>query len=166
MLAALAAVAALVVAGPAAAQQRTPEQPVDVYIEVNPSTIQAGFQVQIRASCGDDVNPARAKSDAFGEITLTPQGGSQWLTGTATVPASTKPGNYKVNLTCANGATAATVLDVLDMARPTRGPATGGGGIAVGADRSGGSWTLWLVAAGGTAFLIGAGLLLLRPGSR
>jgi hypothetical protein len=104
-----------------------------VAIEVNPSTIQAGFQVQIRASCGDDLNPATARSRAFGEITLTPHHQSDQLIGSATVPTSTDPGDYRVDLRCANGSSARAELIVLGMARPTRGPDTGGGGTTDGA---------------------------------
>ena len=99
-----------------------------VAIEVTPSTIQAGFQVQIRASCGDDLNPATARSRAFGEITLTPHHQSDQLIGSATIPTSTDPGDYQVDLRCANGSSARAELIVLGMARPTRGPDTGGGG--------------------------------------
>jgi hypothetical protein len=126
-----------------------------VFVEVNPNTIQAGYQVGIQASCGEDLNPASVKSGAFGEITLTPPTGSQYLTGSATVPADTRAGEYKVDLTCANGATASAELFVLGMARPTRGPNTGGGGTAAAAGP--GDW--------GAALLAGAGLAALSAGT-
>src|ERR1044071_8712845 len=49
--------------GPAPAHADT------VFIEVNPSTILAGYAVSLRASCGSTVNPATAKSEAFGTVT-------------------------------------------------------------------------------------------------
>ncbi|MGH3680604.1 MAG: hypothetical protein ACRDT2_10205, partial [Natronosporangium sp.] len=116
----------------AAPPARAAAAQVDVFVEVNPSTIQAGFQVGIRASCGEDLNPASVKSGAFGELTLTPQQGSRLMLGQGTVPSTTRAGEYKVDLRCANGATATAELFVLDMAQPTRGPKTGGGGTAGG----------------------------------
>lgn len=76
--------AAGLVAWPAAASAAD-----GVFVEVVPSTIQAGFQVGIRASCGDDLNPATVTSGAFGELTLDPYRGSSLLAGSATVPSST-----------------------------------------------------------------------------
>jgi hypothetical protein len=98
------------------------------WIEVNPSSIQAGFRVGIRASCQDNLNPATVKSDAFGEITLAPENG--FLVGAATIPSNKRAGAYTVELTCANGSSASTTLNVIGMERPTHGPATGGGGTA------------------------------------
>lgn len=98
----------VVAAGPAAAASAQ----VDVFVEVNPSTIQAGYQVGIRASCGEDLNPASVKSGAFGDLTLTPQQGSRLMIGSATVPTSTRPGDYQVELRCANGASATAELIV------------------------------------------------------
>jgi hypothetical protein len=102
-----------------------------VFVQVNPNTIQAGYQVGIHASCGEDLNPARVRSRAFGEVTLNPYPGSGYLSGSATVPSDTRAGEYDVDLRCANGSRATTELFVLGMARPTRGPSTGGGGTAV-----------------------------------
>lgn len=138
---------------------------VDVFVEVNPSTIQAGFQVGIRASCGEDLNPASVKSGAFGELTLTPQQGSRLMIGQATIPSTTRAGEYKVDLRCANGATATAELFVLDMSQPTRGPKTGGGGTAGGGFGAAGPVLL----AGAGAAALGAGAVLLvglrrRPG--
>jgi len=42
---------------------------------VNPSSIRAGFQVEIRATCGDNANPAFVRSSAFGSVTLVPSHG-------------------------------------------------------------------------------------------
>jgi hypothetical protein len=129
-----------------------------VFVEVNPNTIQAGYQVGIQASCGEDLNPASVKSGAFGEITLTPPTGSQYLTGSATVPADTRAGEYKVDLKCANGATASAELFVLGMARPTKGPNAGGGGIAAAANP--GDHAPALLAGTGLAALAAGSILL------
>jgi hypothetical protein len=126
-----------------------------VFVEVNPNTIQTGFQVGIHASCGEDLNPATVKSGAFGEITLTPYAGSQFMTGSATVTSDTRAGEYQVDLKCANGATASAELFVLGMSRPTKGPNTGGGGTAAAADPGD----------RGPALLAGTGLAALTAGS-
>jgi hypothetical protein len=135
----------------------TPAQAADVFVEVNPNTVQAGFQVQIRASCGDDQSPAVVRSEAFGQVTVLPDNG--FLTATAVVPPNKRPREYRVRLSCPNGATASTTLVVVSMGRPTLGPATGGGGKA-GAGRGGG-----FMITGGLAVLgvgAGVGLLVLR----
>ena len=127
-----------------------PAQADGAWIEVNPSSIQAGYRVGIRASCEDNLNEATVTSDAFGQIKLLPEHG--FLVGAVTIPTGTKATNYRVRLTCANGSTASTTINVLGMDRPTKGPATGGGGTASG---TGGP----LVLAGGVATVaVGAGL--------
>jgi hypothetical protein len=60
----LAALAALAVPGVARADGE--------FLRVTPSTIQAGFQIEIKAFCGDTVNPATVSSEAFGVVTITP----------------------------------------------------------------------------------------------
>ncbi|MFI6266242.1 hypothetical protein [Micromonospora sp. NPDC051006] len=126
LLGAFALIAAFVLAGagPARAGENT-------FIEVTPSSVQAGGRVQLRASCDNDNNrQAEVQSDAFNRVTLRPDNG--FLTGSATVPGDKQPGDYPVNLRCQNGNTATTTLTVLNMAQPSKGPATGGGGTAVG----------------------------------
>jgi hypothetical protein len=121
--AALLAGAATLLAGPAPAHAQT------VFIEVNPSTIMAGFTVSIRGSCGSMANPAKATSEAFGTVTLEPE--NNFLVGQATVPANKQPRGYTVRMTCASGASANTTLWVISAtSRPTRGPNTGGGYLA------------------------------------
>ncbi len=130
-----------------------PAQADGAWIEVNPSSIQAGYRVGIRASCEDNLNEATVKSDAFGEIKLLPEYG--FLVGAVTIPTDKKAKNYSVKLTCANSSTASTTLNVIGMDRPTKGPATGGGGTASG---TGGP----LMLAGGVATVaVGAGLGML-----
>lgn len=134
------------------------------FVEVNPSSVQAGNRVDVRASCGNNTNQARVESDAFGQVFLRPDN-SGMLTGTVTVPANRAAGTYNVLLTCADGSTASTTLNVLSMARPTQGPATGAGGTASGMDGR-------TVLIGGLATVgIGGGLAMLaarrrRPGVR
>ncbi len=103
----------------------------NVFVEVTPNPAQAGTRVSIRASCGNANNrQAEVKSDAFGRVMLRPDNG--FLTGAATIPGNKQAGDFPVDLRCANGNTASTVLTVLNMAQPSKGPATGGGGTAGG----------------------------------
>ena len=98
------------------------------WIEVSPSTVQAGEQVAIKASCKDRVDEAKARSKVFGEVVLVPQWG--FLVGDATVPADTRAGDYEVKLTCVKSGNAETKLKVIAKSRPSHGPHTGGGGLA------------------------------------
>lgn len=133
----------------------------DVFVEVSPSTIQAGRQVGIRASCGQDPRPAAVRSGAFGELALPPQPGSRLLVGSATVPSRTQAGQYQVDLRCGTGATASAELYVLRMAQPTRGPRTGGGGTSQAGDaRPGGTGPVLVAGAGAAALAAGTGLLV------
>jgi hypothetical protein len=105
-----------------------------VWVQVSPSTIQPGSAVGIRASCGDDQNPATVTSPAFDTVTITPVNGI--LTATTQVPASTAPGTFDVRLLCETGSKATTTLTVLKTAAapppPAMGPHTGGGFLAGG----------------------------------
>ncbi|MGK5440748.1 hypothetical protein ACSNN7_02805 [Micromonospora sp. URMC 105] len=101
----------------------------NTFVEVTPNTAQAGTRVNIRAGCDNANNQqATVHSDAFGRVVLRPDNG--FLTGAVTIPGNKQPGDYSVDLRCSNGNTAATTLTVLNMAQPTKGPATGGGGTA------------------------------------
>lgn len=148
----LVAVASALLAAPVTAHGEP-----DVFIEVNPSSVPAGSQIGIRASCGDEHQSADVRSRAFPDVALQPQSGSPLMTAATTVPERTRPGEYQVNLRCANGAGATTELHILDMARPTVGPATGGGGTAGTV-----SGATLLLASGSVAAALGAGLLLRR----
>ena len=111
----------------------------NTFVEVTPNTAQAGTRVSIRASCDNANNQqATVRSDAFGRVVLRPDNG--FLTGAVTIPGNKQPGDYPVDLRCANGNTASTTLTVLNMAQPSKGPATGGGGTA--GDRGAGSLLL------------------------
>ena len=119
----------------------------EVFVEVNPSTIEAGEQVGIRASCPDNNKAATVESDIFGEVTVEPRFG--FLTASVKVPESQQPRTVVVQLRCPGGQTATATLHVVADDRPTQGPATGFGGTA--GDGSGG-------------LLIGAGLLTIAAG--
>ena len=108
----IAAVAVLLAAAPAHA--------VEVFVEVNPSTVEAGNQIGIRASCPDNKVQAIARSDAFGQLTLAPEFG--FLTAAVRIPSDRKAGTYTVRLTCPEGSEATVQLHVVDRTRPTRGP--------------------------------------------
>ncbi|GIF76553.1 hypothetical protein [Asanoa siamensis] len=147
-----------------AAPAPTPTPTVDavpegVFVEVNPSTAEAGQIVGIRASCTEadddppgDTEAAIVESTAFGEVTVQPQFGH--LTGAVTIPAETRARSYRVVLDCPGLFTgsADTTINVLNDVRPSRGPATGFGGTA-GDDNS------TLVLTGGAVALT-AGLVL------
>lgn len=124
-IAAAAAVVAVVLstAAPASAQRKA-----DTYLELNPSTVQAGYLVGIRASCDDNTKPATVESEAFGEVKVYPQ--FDVLTAAVTVPADKDPRRYNVRLTCDGGESATARLNVLAGGRPSQGPATGFGGMA------------------------------------
>src|SRR3954451_6010143 len=67
--AALAALGAAAFAAPAAAA-------TGVWVSVSPSTITTGNQVAVTGSCGENVNSATVRSQAFtGEVTLSPNNG-------------------------------------------------------------------------------------------
>lgn len=112
-----------------------PARAGDVFVQVNPSTVEAGFLVGIKASCTDNTLPATVESPAFGTVTVQPQGGQ--LTAAAMVPAQTRAGSYRVRLDCPDGRNATTNLNVVTAKHPTRGPATGFGGGAGGDDLGG-----------------------------
>ena len=126
-----AAVAALVLglpvlfAAPPAAQAAA-----SIFVEANPSTVPAGDEVGLRASCDDNLTAATVGSGLFGTVTVSPRFG--FLTATATVPAGTPAGDYQIDLHCPDGKTASTKLHVVAKVQPTKGPATGGGGMAPG----------------------------------
>lgn len=129
------------------------------FLRITPSTIQAGFQVEIEANCGDTVNPATVSSDAFGVVTITPvrdpRTGQVLDRGTATIPPGTKAASYKVLLKCPSQQTATTTLHVVNTAPMSHGPHTGGGGLAHN-DNSG-----LMIGAGSAAVGAGAFLLIL-----
>lgn len=125
---ALAATAAalLTACGPFAA---SPASAATILI-VSPNTIRPGFSVTLRATCGDNVNPAFVSSGAFGSATIVPSHGI--LSRSVTIPPSTRAGTYSVRLSCASGQTSSATLTVIGSGRPHPhvGPHTGGGEMA------------------------------------
>ena len=121
------------------------------FVELNPSTVPAGDEISIRASCEDNLKPATVSAEPIGEVTVQPEFG--FLTAQVRVPAATEPGDYPVLLTCPGVTSAATAtLHVVEKVEPTRGPATGGGGTAPGGTAS-------ILLGGGLTAMV-AGLLL------
>ncbi|WP_233604326.1 hypothetical protein [Micromonospora sp. HM5-17] len=107
-----------------------PARAADVFVQVNPSTVEAGFMVGIKASCRVNTQPATVESSAFGSVTVHPQAG--FLTAVATVPETTRADTYRVRLSCPDGKNASTRLMVVGSGGrwPQKGPATGFGGTA------------------------------------
>jgi hypothetical protein len=120
--------------------------PSEVFVEVNPATIEAGERVGIRASCPDNDQNATVRSDAFGQVTVEPRFG--FLARSVTIPERLDARSFTVRLTCPGGQTATATLHVVraepadptptrgatppPTKGPTRGPATGFGGTAGG----------------------------------
>jgi hypothetical protein len=127
-----AALAALVLGLPVLfAEAPAAHAAASIFLETNPSTVPQGNEVALRASCDDNLKSATVDSGLFGTVTVKPQFG--FLTATVTVPASTRPGDYHLDLRCPDGGkTASTTLHVVAKVQPVRGPATGGGGMAPG----------------------------------
>jgi hypothetical protein len=122
-----AALAALVLGLPVLIDA-APAAAAAVFLEINPSTVPAGDEVGLRASCDDNLKSATVSSTVFGSVDVTPQYG--FLTATKRVPSGVEPGDYKVELTCPDAKVASATLHVVAKVEPTRGPATGGGGTA------------------------------------
>jgi len=118
-----------------------------VYVEINPSTVPAGDEVGLRASCDDNLKAATVTATPVGTVTVSPQYG--FLSATVRIPSGTKPGDYRVELHCPDGKTATGTLHVVAKVEPTHGPATGGGGTAPGRN---------------APALIGAGLVTIAAG--
>jgi hypothetical protein len=146
----IALAAALALALPAVLIDESPARAASVFVETNPSTVPAGDEIGIRASCDDNLKAATVTSAPTGAIIVSPRYG--FLTATARVPATTAVDDYEVSLECPDGKTAKTTLHVVLKVEPAQGPATGGGGTA-----DDGSVPLLL--GGGLAVLV-AGLVL------
>ncbi len=145
-----AAATALALALPVLFTGATPARAAAIFVETNPSTVPAGDEIGLRASCTDNLAAATVTSDPFGKVTVEPSFG--FLTATTRIPAGTKPGDYQVNLSCPDGQTAKSTLHVVAKVTPTQGPATGFGGAA-----PGGSAPLMI---GGGLAAVAAGLVL------
>jgi hypothetical protein len=142
-----AVLAAITLAGPIVLLEDAPAQAASVFVEINPSTVSAGDQIGLRASCTDNLAAATVSSTVFPDVSVSPQYG--FLTAAVQVPAATKAGDYKVRLRCPDGAAATATLHVVSKVRPSRGPATGGGGTAGG---------------GAAGMLLGGGIVAMAGG--
>ena len=99
-----------------------------VWVEVSPSTVQAGELVAIRAACAGDSQSGTVRSAAFGTVTVTPKMG--YLSAEVQVPPNAAVGQHDVKVTCPDGQTATTSLTIVaptPTSQPTVGPHTGGG---------------------------------------
>jgi hypothetical protein len=109
-----------------------------VWVTVSPGTVNAGSQLQVKASCDGGSTSATVTSSAFGSLTLqsstTGNATAASLTGTTTVPANTAKGTYDVRMTCSSGSKATTTVIVSNGtsggAGNVPGPNTGGGYLA------------------------------------
>ncbi|MET0417050.1 MAG: hypothetical protein ABW022_13615 [Actinoplanes sp.] len=145
-----AALAAFVLSLPVLFLQAPPASAATVFLELNPSTVPAGDEVGLRASCDDNLKSATVSSGLFGKATVVPRYG--FLTATVRIPSTTRPGDYRVELTCPDNKTASAELHVVAKVEPDQGPATGGGGMAPGREAP-------MLIGGGLA-VIAAGLVL------
>jgi hypothetical protein len=141
------ALAAFVLSLPVLFLQAPPAAAAAVFLELNPSTVPAGDEVGLRASCDDNLKSATVSSGLFGPVTVAPRYG--FLTATVRVSSTTRPGDYRVDLRCPDGKAASATLHVVAKVEPDRGPATGGGGMAPG---------------GSAPMLIGSGLAVIAAG--
>ncbi len=99
-----------------------------VFVELNPSTVRAGDELSLRASCDDNLSPATVTAEPLGTVAVEPAFG--FLTANERVPADTGAGDYPVALRCPDGGAATATLHVVARVEPLRGPATGFGGAA------------------------------------
>lgn len=106
----------------------SPVRAAEVFVDLVPSTVEAGSGVDIRASCPSATDSARVESEAFGAVTAHRQ--DELLLATATVSAEARARGYPVRLSCPDGQEATTTLYVVRDIRPRLGPATGFGGGA------------------------------------
>ena len=147
-----AALASLALTGGWLAVGAAPAHAAVVFVELNPSTVPAGDEVGLRASCDDNLTAATVTSAAFARaVTVRPRYG--FLTATVAVPADKRPDEYRVRLRCPGGAEATATLHVVARDRPARGPATGFGGGTAGGPSPG------LLVSAGLAAILGGGAL-------
>jgi hypothetical protein len=106
----------------------SPAAAAAVFVELNPSTVRAGDEIALRASCDENLKAATVRGEPLGTVTVAPEFG--FLTATVRVPIDTEAGDYPVALTCPDGGKATAVLHVVAHVEPSRGPATGFGGTA------------------------------------
>jgi hypothetical protein len=145
-----AALAALAVGLPVLFLDAAPARAASTFVEANPSTVRAGDEIGLRASCTDNLSAATVTGSPFGTVTVQPRFG--FLTATTRIPTTTRVGDYKIDLTCPDGTKTNSTLHVVARVEPSRGPATGGGGTATGRSAP------MLIGGGLTAIVIGVAL--------
>lgn len=106
-------------------------------VTVNPSAVAPGGRFTLAAYCGAGAVSASVSGTTIGgpsEITLNPytDGGPGAFNAELTVPSTTLPGTYQLNVTCSDGETGAGTLVV----SPTGAPAGGGGSTSDGPSRA------------------------------
>ena len=118
------------------------------FVEANPSTVRAGDEITLRASCIENLANGTVTGSPSGTVTVKPDHG--FLTAKTVVPDTTDVGDYQLRLTCPDNKTTATgVLHVVARVEPAQGPATGGGGTAPGRNAP------LLIGAGAAALVLG-----------
>src|SRR5262245_9202658 len=105
-------------------------------VTVNPSAVAPGGRFTLAAYCSVATVSATVTGTTIGEaseITLNPftDGGPGAFSAELTVPATTLPGTYQLDVTCSDGETASGKLVV----SPTGAPAGGGGSTSQGPSR-------------------------------
>jgi hypothetical protein len=125
-----AALATLALALPIVLFDESAAHAAAVFVEINPSTVPAGDEIGLRASCDDNLKSATVTADPIGTVTVLPNHG--FLTATIRVPSATEPDDYPVRLNCPDGKVAESIVHVVAKVEPVQGPATGGGGTAPG----------------------------------
>lgn len=106
-------------------------------VTVNPSAVAPGGRFTLAAYCGAGAVSASVSGTTIGgpsEITLNPytDGGPGAFNAELTVPATTLPGTYQLDVTCSDGETGTGTLVV----SPTGAPAGGDGATSQGPSRA------------------------------
>jgi hypothetical protein len=142
-----------------------------VFVQVNPTMANAGSQVQITASCGENVSSATVSSTAFGSETMQVTNGT--LSASVTIPANAPGGQIGVRLACPTGNQATTTITIVGAspAASVPGPNTGGGFLAgnedtteVASEPADRTPLVWMSV--GLASLVAAGVVAVRTKQR
>jgi hypothetical protein len=122
----------------------------DAQVSAMPGTVRAGDVTTVMAGCSAVATAAVLSGTSFGgpsQIAMAKDvmNGPGAFAVSITIPASTPPGTYDLNVTCNTGESGIGTLIVAS----TAGPATGGGSTSTGANRNlllGGALLLMLAA--------------------
>jgi hypothetical protein len=110
-----AALGTVALLGGTACANRSAASSSAVWVQVNPSTVNAGSTVTVRASCVD-TNPATISSRAFVSTTVQPVDGI--MSTAVLISADTRAGTFDVTVVCHNGSRATTTLTVINAVVP------------------------------------------------